>query len=214
MWLICFGLSVLLIALASPAQADLLRAKRASFMCSSAGALAKLALPGGGSRDIGVDAPAEVTGIARGGNCIPFYEGHIVSLEKARKRTSIVRSDSLSGDGVMIEVLVANIDYGPYVPPHDVFYDTIRARCPGLLESFAAEDPPRRQFVESLPPPLRTSIDRAMDDTCGPAGDCLRHASAVEIDRRHLAGQWAAFLCAYPKAAIEPEDQSAGPVRD
>ena len=158
MRLISLGLAIVAITIGSPAQANLLRAKRASVMCSWASALAKLGMSGGSSRDIGDHVPPTVAKIARDGGCTDSPPGNIVILEKARAHTSIVRSDSLSGDGVMIEVVVANIDFEPYVPPHTVFYDTIRNQCPNLLQGIAAEDPPSEDFIESLAPPLRKRL--------------------------------------------------------
>lgn len=210
----CLGLAASLTVVALPARAALLEAKRASVMCVSAGALAKLARPDGGSRDVGDHVPPAIAAIARVGDCTDFPKGHIVILETARGHTSIVRSDSLSGDGVMIEAVVANIDFGPYAPPHTVFTDTIRKQCPGLLDGIAAEDPPRTAFIASLPPPVRTSIGKALDDTCGPDGACLARTEADEIGRRHLDDRWATFLCAHPADAIEPDDRTAGRVRD
>lgn len=210
----CLALAAVFTAVVLPARAELLRARQASAMCASAGALARLGMPGGGSRNIGDHVLPAVARIARDGNCIDFPEGNVVILEKARGHTSIVRSDSLSGDGVMIEVIVANIDYVPYVPPHSVFYDTIRAQCPGMLEGIAAEDPPREAFIDSLQPPLRASIGKVLEANCGPDGNCLRHNRAAEIERRHLDARWAGFLCANPKIAIEPNDSSSGPARD
>ena len=207
-------LAAALAAVALPARADLLRARRASVMCTSAGALARLGLPGGGSRDIGDHVPPGIARIARDGGCTDFPEGNVVILMKARAHTSIVRSDSLSGDGVMIEAIVANIDYDPYVPPHNVFYDTIRARCPAMLDGVAAEDPPREEFISSLPPPLRASIGKTLDENCGVDGNCLKHNRAAEIERRHLDDRWAGFLCSHPGIAVERGDQSAGPAHD
>ena len=206
--------AALLVVIATPARADLLRAKRASVMCASAAALAQLALPEGGSRTVGDHVPPAIDKISHDGNCNDFPEGHVVILERARRHTSIVRSDSLTGDGVMIEVLVANIDYGPYTPPHDAFYDTIRAQCPTLLEGIAAEDPPREDFIESLPPPLRASISKKLDQNCDHDGNCLKHNIAAEIEQRHLQGRWASFLCAHPSIALEPSDRSSAPLRD
>ncbi len=210
-YLIC---AALLVALARPADADLLRARRASVMCASSAALAQLALPEGGSRDVGDHVPPAIDKIAHDGNCNDFPEGHVVILERARRHTSIVRSDSLTGDGVMIEVLVANIDYGPYTPPHDDFYDTIRAQCPTLLEGIAAEDPPRNDFIKSLPPPLRASIDKAVDNNCGDQLNCMIRTQADEIEQRHLQGRWAGFLCAHPSIALEPSERSPAPLRE
>ncbi len=207
------GLAALLAVTASPARADLLRARRASVMCASAGALARLGLPAGGSQDVGDHVPPAIAKIARDGNCTDFPEGSIVILQKARKHTSIVRSDSLSGDGVMIEALVANIDFAPYAPPHDVFYDAIRDRCADLLDGVAAEDAPVSDFIASLPTPLRTSIENAVGEDCGSVDSCWRDR-VTEIDQRHLDDRWARFLCAHPKIAVEPNDRAAVPVRD
>ena len=210
----CLVLVTMFSTAAASSQAALLMAERASVMCTSATALAKLGLPGGGSRDSASPIPPSIASIVRSGNCTDFPAGHVVILERARLHTSIVRTDSLSGDGVMMEAYIANIDYGPYVPPHDVFDDAIRARCPGLMEGIAAEEPPASEFIGSLPPPLRSSIDKALDDTCGPDGYCLDRNRPVEIDRRQLQGRWALFLCSHPTIALEPTDRSAPPLRD
>ena len=207
------GLAALLVVIAVPARAELLRAKQASVMCSSAGALAKLGLPAGGSLDVGDHVSAAIAKIARDGDCTDFPQGSIVILEKARRHTSIVRSDSLSGDGVMIEALVANIDFEPYLPPHDAFYDAIRSQCAGLLDAVAAEDPPVSAFIASLPPPLRTSLEQSLDQDCGSVNNCWRDR-VDKIDQRHLQGRWANFLRAHPDIAVEPNDRSAVPVRD
>ncbi len=112
----------------------------------------------------------------------------------------------------MIEPLVANIDFEPYLPPHDAFYDATRSQCAGLLDAVAAEDPPVSAFIASLPPPLRTSLEQSLDQDCGSVNTCWRDR-VDKIDQRRLQGRWAKFLCAHPDIAVEPNDRSAVPVR-
>ncbi|MCB8883348.1 hypothetical protein ACELLULO517_24075 [Acidisoma cellulosilytica] len=197
-----------------PAYAELLQASRASIMCSSASALAKLALPHGGSRDAGDAVPAAINQIARDGDCNEFPKGHLVILEKARKHTSLVRTDSLTGDGVMVEKLVANIDFQPYDAPHDAFSDTVRQKCPQLLDGLTAEDPPKNQFLNSLAPSLRASINKVVVADAGDSYTLIQNTLESEFYRRQLDARWAAFLCANPKIAIEPNDVNTGPVRN
>ena len=207
------ALVVTLGAAGLPARAEVWRAKHASVMCSSAGALAKLALPNGGSQASGDHVPPAITKIADAGGCIKFPAGQVVILEKNRGHTSIVRTDSGSGDGVMTDVLAANIDFAPYEPPHSPFYDTIRSRCPNLLDGIAAEDAPTNDFVQTLPPATRHVINQTAEDNCG-TGSCQTRTRADEIQKRHLEGQWASYLCAHPTTAVEPLDRSPSQIRD
>ena len=213
MHLKCLVLATIFSTAAASAQCELLKAKQASVMCSSASALAKLGLPEGGSRDTGDHVPASIAKTARDGGCTDFPAGHVVILEKARRHTSIVRTDSLSGDGVMMEAYVANIDFIPFIPPHDAFDDVVQARCPGLMEGIAAaEEPPAADFIASLQPSLRASVNKTLDQDCGADGNCLGRNRPAEIYRRHLEGRWAQFLCSHPSSAVEPNDRSATPL--
>ena len=193
-----FAVIALLALTASPAKADLLKAVRTGVMCTSADALAKLALPDGSSRSAAADAPPSINAIAQAGGCIDFPAGNIVVVQAARKNTSIVRSDTLTGEGVLGTFIVPNIDYAPYAPPHDAFNDTIRARCPSKLEALAAETPPPSQFIASLPAPLRAEIDKAVDDACGSMGPCMTKQRIAEIGWRQLGQRWADFVCRAP----------------
>ena len=170
-------LGMLIAACLFPASADaaLLRATRPGVMCSSPEALAKLSLPDGSSRTAGSDAPPSVVAIARAGGCTDFPAGNIVMLQTARKNTSIVRSDTLTGDGVLDSFYVANIDYLPYIPPPDPSMDAIRAQCPARLETFAVLGVPSYDFIESLSRPVREQILKTIDDTCGGAPGCTRN---------------------------------------
>ncbi len=119
-------------------------------MCMSADALAKLSLPDGSSRGAGPNPSSAIGDIYRQGNCNDYPAGHIVILVKARRNTSIVRSDTLTGDGVMGTEFVANIDFKPYTTPHDSIDDTIRALCPARLEYYSALDVPAYGFIQTF----------------------------------------------------------------
>ena len=193
-----FGMLIAACLFPACADAALLRATRPGVMCSSPAALAQLSLPDGSSRTAGSDAPPSVVAIARAGGCTDFPAGNIVILQTARRNTSIVRSDTLTGDGVLDTFYVANIDYVPYVPPSDPYMDAIRAQCPARLETFAVLGVPSYEFIESLGQPVREQILKTIDDTCGGAPACTRNQQVVEIDKRRLDPQWISFVCRHP----------------
>ena len=183
---------------ALPARADMLRATRPGIMCTSADALAKLSLPDGSSRTAASNVPPAVEAIARAGNCVDFPVGNVVILLTRHNNTSIVRSDTLSGDGVLDTFIIPNIDYAPYSPPTDEWDSAIRTQCPAKLEKTIVLRDPLGNFLESLPKPLSDSIDKAVDDQCSGAGPCSRAQYTVEIGKRHLVQRWAAFMCRQP----------------
>ncbi len=186
------------LALAPAAKADLLQAVRPGVMCVSADALAKLSLPDGSSRTAAPNVSPAIQVIARDGNCVDFPASNVVILLTARKNTSIVRSDSLSGDGVLETYIIPNIDYAPYAPPHDAFDDAIRARCPAKLDELIVLRSPTYGFVASLPRPLREQIEKTVDDECGGAPACSSNQRAIEVDKHHLVQRWAEFMCQRP----------------
>ncbi len=167
-------------------------------MCSSPAALAELSLPDGSSRTAGSDVPPSIVTIARAGGCTEFPAGNIVILQAARRNTSIVRSDTLTGDGVLDTFYVANIDYVPYTPPPDPFMNAVRAQCPARIETFAVLGVPSYEFIEALGQPVREQILKTIDDTCGGASACSSNQQVVEIDKRGLAPQWISFVCRHP----------------
>lgn len=191
------GLAILAfsLALAPPAKADLLRAVRPGVMCASADSLAKLSLPDGSSRTAAPNASPALQAIARAGNCVDFPAGNIVILLTARRNTSVVRSDSLTGDGVLETFIVPNIDYAPYAPPRDEFDDAIRVRCPAKLEEVVVLGATTSGFVQSLPGPLREQIEKGVENECGGAPSCSSNQRAVEVSRHHLVQRWAEFTC-------------------
>ncbi len=195
---VAFG--ILFLACLSPigAEAALLKATRPGVMCVSPEALARLSLPDGSSRTARPDAPSSLVAVARAGGCAEFPGGNVVILQTARKNTSIVRSDTLTGDGVLDTFYVANIDYAPYTPPPDPFMDAIRAQCPARLETLAVLGVPSYDFIESLSRPVREQIHKTVDDACGGAPGCTEHEQVVEIDKRHLEPQWVGFVCRHP----------------
>ncbi len=164
-------------------------------MCASADALAKLSLPDGSSLTAAPNASPTVEAIARAGNCIDFPADNIVILLSVRRNTSVVRSDSLTGDGVLETFIVPNIDYVPYAPPHDEFDDAIRARCPAKLDEVVVLRAPTSSFVELLPGPLREQVEKAVDHECGGAPVCSSAQRATEVSKRHLVQRWAEFTC-------------------
>ena len=188
----------LMVFFALPAKADLLRATRPGVMCTSADALAKLSLPDGSSRTAASNVLPAVEAIARAGNCVDFPVGNVVMLLNHRNNTSVVRSDTLSGDGVLDTFIIPNIDYAPYSPPADEWNNAIRAQCPTKLDEIAVLRAPLGSFVASLPKPVSDSIDKAIDDQCGGAGPCSIVQRAVEVSKRHLVQRWAAFICRRP----------------
>ncbi len=190
-----FAIVGLFVVFALPAKADLLRAMRPGVMCTSADALAKLSLPDGSSRTAAPNVSPDVAATARTGGCVDFPVGNIVILLTRHNNTSIVRSDTLTGDGVLDTFIVPNIDYAPYSPPVDEFDNAIRARCPTKLDEVVVLRAPLGYFIESLPKATRDSIDKAIEDECQGAGPCSISQRAVEVSKRHLVQQWAAFTC-------------------
>ncbi len=188
----------LMVVFALPAKADLLRATRPGVMCTSPDALAKLSLPDGSSRTAAPNVPPAVEAIARAGNCVDFPAGNVVMLLTHHNNTSVVRSDTLSGDGVLDTYTIPNIDYAPYSPPADEWDNAIRAQCPAKLEETVVLRDPMDGFVASLPKPVSDSIDKAIDDQCGGAGPCSVAQRAAEVSKRHLVQRWAAFRCRQP----------------
>ena len=171
-------------------------------MCRSADALAKLSRPDGSSPTVDAIPSPAVQAIADAGGCNNFRPGTVVILMNARRNTSVVRADSQAdsqtGDGVLDTFIVPNIDYAPYTPPHTVFNDTIRARCPAKLDEFMALDPPSMDFVASLPPVVRAGIEKAVQDACAEYIPCIREQRAVQIGKRNLDQRWAEFDCRRP----------------
>lgn len=179
------------------ARAELLQAIRPGVMCMSADALAKLSLPDGSSRGAVPNPSAAIGDLYRQGNCNDYPAGHIVILVKARRNTSIVRSDTLTGDGVMGTEFVANIDFKPYTTPHDSIDDTIRALCPARLDYYAAMDMPAYGFIQTLPPPIRDAIDNTVENECG-VMSCETIDQVKEIEKRHLEHSWVQYECHQP----------------
>jgi hypothetical protein len=191
-WAMALALSV-----SAGARAELLQAIRPGVVCMSPGALAKLSLPDGSSRGAVPHPSSVIDDLYRQGDCNDYPAGHIVILVKARRNTSIVRSDTLTGDGVMGTEFVANIDYKPYTPPHDSIDDTIRALCPARLEYYSALDMPAYGFIQTLPPPIRDSIDNTVENECGMMS-CEIIDQVEEIEKRHLARRWIQYECYQP----------------
>ena len=185
-------------AVAPAAHADLLRSTKPGVMCRSADALAKLSRPDGSSPTVDATPSPAVQAIADAGGCNNFRPGTVVILVNARRNTSIVRADSQTGDGVLDTFFVPNVDYAPYTPPHTVFNDTVRARCPAKLDEFMALDPPSMDFVASLPAPVRAGIEQAVDNVCSAYIPCIREQRAVQIGKRNLDQRWAEFDCRQP----------------
>ena len=167
-------------------------------MCTSPDALAKLSLPDGSSRTAAANVAPAVQAIARAGNCVDFPVGNVVLLLTHRNNTSVVRSDTLSGDGVLDTFIIPNIDYAPYTPPADEWNTAIRAQCPTKLEETVLLRDPMDDFVASLPKPVGDAIDKGIEDECGGAAPCSRAQRATEISKRHLVQRWAAFRCRQP----------------
>ena len=93
------------------AHADTLVASRPGLMCTSADALAILTLPDGSDRATSPRARPGDLATEREGGCIPIPRGARVSVQTARRNTSIVTYDA--GDGRGARSFVApNVDFG------------------------------------------------------------------------------------------------------
>ncbi|MFL9866949.1 hypothetical protein PQR67_22460 [Paraburkholderia fungorum] len=91
--------------------ADLI-ATQPGVMCTSAQALAQLTLPNGDSRSHDAAATAAQLALAQSGGCIDIQPGVTVSVQAARKNTSVVtyrRPGSVTDE----TFVVPNIDFVP-----------------------------------------------------------------------------------------------------
>ena len=93
------------------ALADDLVASRTGLMCTSAEALAKLTLSDGSSRAASPHARPGDTTLEQQGGCIAIPPGAHVTLQIARRNTSIVTYDAEDGRGPR-SFVVPNIDFG------------------------------------------------------------------------------------------------------
>ena len=192
------AVAALTLLLAPPARATLLQAVRPGAICTSPEALAKLTLPDGSSRAAATNrspSPA-AEAIARAGQCFDFSRGKIVILVTARHNTSIVRADP-SGDGVLVDAVIPNIDFAPHVPRHDPALDLVRAMCPSRLEAFDVLGVPAYDFIQTLPRATRDQMGKEADDRCGGAPGCTDAAIEDEIRNRHLDRQRVAYACSH-----------------
>jgi len=178
-----------------PARADLLRSTRAGIMCTSADALSKLSLNDGSSRTSASNVSPAVQAIARAGRCVDFPAGNVVILLTRHNNTSVVRSDTLSGDGVLDTFIVPNIDYAPYSPPPDEFDNAMRSQCPSKFDEVLVLRAPTYGFVASLPKGIRDDIEKSVESKCEGAPACSSAQRAAEVSTRHLVQRWAAFMC-------------------
>ncbi len=193
------ALGALLIALVTPAaQAAVLEAIRPGVMCVKADALAKLSLPNGSSPLAADNPSASVQAIAKAGECTIFPEHHRVSVVTARANTTIVRSDTLSGDGVLGTFIVPNIDFRPYPPTRDPWSEAIQGRCPDRLDDISIQLFRTSSFIASLPKPVHDKIDAIVGDTCVAGLYCVPNVEAAEIEKRHLIPRWADYMCRHP----------------
>ena len=193
------ALGALLIALiTTPAQAAILEAIRPGVMCVKADALTKLSLPDGSS-PLAVDNPsAAVLAIATAGECTTFPEHHKVSIITARANTTIVRSDTLSGDGILGTFIVPNIDFRPYSPTRDPWSEAIQEHCPNRLDDLSIRFFRTSSFIGSLPKPVHDKIDAIVSETCTAGLYCVPNVEAAEIEKRHLISRWADYMCRHP----------------
>ena len=182
------------------ARAEVMQATRAGIMCTSADALAKLSIMHVTTMPpSGAPLPRAADVIATAGGCTGFPQGFVVIVSSKRVNTSIVRADTLTGDGLLGTEIVANVDFAPYSAPHTPFYDTVRARCPARIETMLALGPPSHAFVDSLPPALRSSIEKSVDDECSERIPCILVQRPEEVIKRHLERPWADFVCSHPE---------------
>ena len=92
------------------AWADTLVASRPGLMCSSAEALSRLTLPGGGSRTAAPGATSNDFAIKEQGGCIDIPIGAQVAVQAMRRQTSIILFDAHDGKGTR-SFVVPNIDF-------------------------------------------------------------------------------------------------------
>ena len=193
------ALGALLIALIiTPAQASVLEAIRPGVMCVKADALAKLSLPDGSSPLAADNPSAAAQAIAAAGECMTFPEHHRVSVVTARANTTIVRSDTLSGDGILGTFIVPNIDFRPYSPTRDPWSEAIQEHCPNRLDDLSIRFFRTSSFIASLPKPVHDKIDTIVSDTCTAGLYCVPNVEAAEIEKRHLISRWADYMCRHP----------------
>lgn len=182
----------------TPAQAAVLEATAPGVMCVKADALARLSLPDGSSPLAADNPSAAVQAIATAGECTTFPEHHKVSVITARHNTTIVRSDTLSGDGILGIFIVPNIDFRPYPPTRDPWSEAIQERCPNRLDDLSIRFFRTSSFIASLPKPVHDKIDTIVSDTCTAGLYCVPNTEADEIEKRHLISRWADYMCRHP----------------
>ena len=113
-----------------------------------------------------------------------FFAGNVVQVQTRHDRTSLVRSDTLSGDGVIEIFTVANVNYAPFTPPNDEFNSALRAQCPTKLEDVVLQRYATDYFVATLPRSTQVAIDKAIDDQCGGAAPCAHAQRHEEVRKR------------------------------
>jgi len=98
--------------LGNQAMAADLIATQPGVMCVSAAALAQLTLPDGESRSHGADATPAQRALAQAGGCVDIAPGITVSVQSARKNTSVV-SYQPPGAAANETFVIPNIDFTP-----------------------------------------------------------------------------------------------------
>lgn len=190
--------ALLISLITTSAQAAALEATAPGVMCVKADALAKLSLPDGSSPLAADNPSAAVQAIAAAGECTIFPESHKVSVITARTNTTIVRSDTLTGDGILGTFIIPNIDFRPYLPTRDPWSEAIQERCPNRLDDLSIRFFRTSSFIASLPKPVRDKIDAIVSDTCDVGLYCVPNTEENEIKNRHLISRWADYMCHHP----------------
>lgn len=97
--------------------ADLI-ATKPSVMCTSTQALAQLTLPDGNSRTHGDTATPAQIAEAQTGGCVDIQPGMTVSVQTARKNTSVV-SYQRPGSNAQETFVIPNVDFVPVFAEDD-----------------------------------------------------------------------------------------------
>ncbi len=109
---VLIGFGLLALVPDTAALADTMTASRPGLMCASADALARLTLPDGSDRAASPHARPGDGASAQQGGCIAIPHGALVTLQVARRNTSIVTYDARDGRGSRTFV-VPNVDFAP-----------------------------------------------------------------------------------------------------
>ncbi|SDQ69369.1 hypothetical protein SAMN05443245_2378 [Paraburkholderia fungorum] len=97
--------------------ADLI-ATKPGVMCTSTQALAQLTLPDGNSRTHGDTATSAQIAEAQTGGCVDIQPGMTVSVQTARKNTSVV-SYQRPGSNAQETFVIPNVDFVPIFAEDD-----------------------------------------------------------------------------------------------